>query len=176
MRWGADELTKVVPRQLPLGGAKLIPAGLGRQKDELVILSHAVGDSREIVELAGVEHIVELDVGAPDPPVVGQAQRPVAPVLLALPAADDVAAVLGELVAGGAEQAVESVEAVIPVVVAGDGEDVASRGSWRLRQRQRVGGEGALVVSFARGPRIDLIAAEEAAGGHAAALARWAAP
>ena len=113
----------------------------------------------EVVDLRGVEILRELDVGAPDPPVVGQAQRPVAAMLLALPAADDVALGVGELVARGAEQAVEGVEAVVPVVVAGDGEQLAvgiGHGEGPVEGLQQP-----LLVFLARGLRVALVAAHD---------------
>ncbi len=120
---------------------------------------HLLGHGLEVVDLRGVEILRELDVGAPDPPVVGQAQRPVAAVLLALPAADDVALGIGELVARRAEQAVEGVEAVVPVVVAGNGEQLAV--GLAHGERPVEGLQQALLVFLARGLRVALIAAHD---------------
>ena len=135
------------------------PGRLRQADDQIVLGAHLLGYALEVVDLGGVQVLRELDVGAPDPPVVGQAQRPVAAMLLALPTADDVAAGIGELVARGAEQAVEGVEAVVPVVIAGDGEQLA------VGPRHRIGPvEGLqqpLLVFLAGGLRVALVAAHD---------------
>ena len=135
------------------------PGGLGEADDEVVVGRHALGHRLEIVDLRAVEVLGELDVRAPDPPVVGQVKRPVAAVLLTLPAADLVALGVGELVARGAEQAVEGGEPIIPVVVTRDGEQLAGR---VVRIEGPVEGlDQALPVILARRLRIALVAAED---------------
>ena len=61
-------LLLVLPR-----GLRQQPGGLGQADDEIVLRPHLLGHGLEVVDLAGVEILRELDVGAPDPPVVGQA-------------------------------------------------------------------------------------------------------
>ena len=135
------------------------PRGLGEADDEVVALLHLIGHGLEVVDLGGIEILRELDVGAPDPPVVGQAQRPVAAVLLASPAAYDVALGVGKLVARRAEQAVEGVEPVVPVVVAGDGKQLAV--GLADAERPVEGLQQALLVFLARGLRVALVAAHD---------------
>ena len=135
------------------------PGGLGEADDEIVVGGHALGHRLEIVDLRAVEVLGELDVGAPDPPVVGQVQRPVAAVLLALPAADPVALGVGELVARGAEQAVEGGEAIVPVVVARDREQLAGRIVRAVGPVERL--DQAPAVILARRLRVALVAAHD---------------
>ena len=71
------------------------PGRLRQADDQVVLGAHLLGHAYEIVDLRGVEILRELDVGAPDPPIVREAQGPVAAMLLALPAADDVALGVG---------------------------------------------------------------------------------
>ena len=135
------------------------PGRLGQADDEVVAGRHLPRHRLEVVDLRGVEVLGELDVGAPDPPVVGQPERPVAAVLLALPAADHIALGVGEPVARGAEQAVEGVESIVPVVVAGDGEQLA--GGLAHAECPAEGLQQALLVVLAGGLRVALVAAHD---------------
>ena len=121
---------------------------------------HRFGDALEVEDLTGVEILGELDVGAPDPPVVRQADREIAAVLRAQPAAD--AIFRGVTEARLAEHVVERAEPVVPVVVAGQHEQqtppVAVGGG---RQRRRVRHREALAVGGARRERIHLVAAHD---------------
>ena len=141
------------------------PARLGEAENDVVAGLRLIGHQVEVVALAVVEVVGELDVGAPDPPVVRQLDREVAAMLMAAPSAELRAYPCGDPISRGAEERAERDKAVIPVVVAGNGEELALR---------RVCGEGPVVgiaqaglVFVLRGIRIDLVAAhdEKFAGG-----------
>ena len=91
-----------------------------------------LGDAPEVVDLGRVDVGVELDVDADQPPPLRQLDREVAAPLLGPPAADPPAL---------AEEPQERGQAVVPVVVAGDGE-----------QRRRLVGVGERRVVGALGP------------------------
>ena len=135
------------------------PGGLGKADDQVVVGRHPLGHGLEVVDLGAVEIFRELDVGAPDPPVVGQAERPIAAMLLALPAAYSVALLVGEPVARGAEQTVEGHEPIVPVVVARDGEELAGRVGRTVRPVERL--DQALLVVLARSLRVALVATQD---------------
>ncbi len=135
------------------------PGRLGHADDKLVVGAHFRRDRHEVVDLSDVEVFRELDIGAPDPPLVRQLQRPVAAVLLALPAADQVAAALGQPVARGAEQAVERLQTVVPVVIAGNCEQLALR--LVAGQREGIGVLQPLAVFRPGRLRIALVAAHD---------------
>ena len=102
----------------------VLPSGGGGAQHHLVFRLallglHQLGDGLEIAGLTGVEVIGELDVGADHPPVVRQADGEVAAMLAKLEVAD---LRVGLAVAGLAEQEIERVEPIIPVVVAGNDE------------------------------------------------------
>ena len=73
------------------GGLRQQPGRLRQADDEVVLRPHLCSQRLEVAHLAGVEVFRELDVGAPDPPVVRKLDGPVAAVLLALPPSDHVA-------------------------------------------------------------------------------------
>ena len=81
------------------------------------MLLHCLGDALKVEHLTGIEILRELNVGAPDPPVVRQPDREIAAVLRAHPAADAILRRAPE--PRLAEHVIEGTQAVIPVVVAG---------------------------------------------------------
>src|SRR3990172_347170 len=114
------------------------PARLGQADDDLVVLAHAFADEIEIVALGVVEIALELDVRAPDPPIVRQLDRKIAAMLHAAPSADGSAYAAGDAIARGAEYAVERIEPVVPVMVARQGEQLALRLVRRIDGERRV--------------------------------------
>ena len=108
-------------------GIDIGPGRIGDAQDQLRARLHPIsGGMLEIVDLRLIDIAFELAVRAPHPPVAGQRDGEIAARLLGLAPADDLAlAADAEIVlladdAAAAEQAEEGVEAVIPVVIAGD--------------------------------------------------------
>ena len=87
------------------------PARLGRAEDQPVVALHQRRRAAEVGDLGAVDVGVVLDVDAPQPMPVRQAEREVAAALLGLTPADP-----GLL----PEHAHEAGQPVVPVVVAGD--------------------------------------------------------
>src|SRR6185369_13384072 len=118
---------------------------------DLRALRHLAAEFLEVLDLRMIDVRFELHVDGPEPPVVRQLDREVAVRLPRLPAADP---------ASLAEETGEAGQAVIPVVVAGDGVHVQR--AVRIRQRGAVRADEAVLVLLAAGGRIDLVAAEDA--------------
>ena len=151
----------------------VVPARLWCAEDELWrlrrMLLHRLGDALKVEHLTGIEILRELNVGAPDPPVVRQPDREIAAVLRAHPAADAILRRAPE--PRLAEHVIEGTQAVIPVVVAGQYEQKPPpRAVGGSRQRGLVGKLEAVAVSLAARERIDLVAAhdEQLTGGQLA--------
>ncbi len=110
----------VLARQLADHAQRLVlvlePVGRMQDDDDLVARFDLLSDGLEVVPLRDVEAVAQGDVNAPDPPIMRKLEREIAALLLAPPAADS-----GGLVA---ELIGEGRKAVIPVVVAGDEEQL----------------------------------------------------
>ncbi len=129
-------------------GAGVDPRGCRRTEDDLVAFLHAGQGRAEVVELWRVDVAAELGVDGNEPPAVREFDREVAAALLGFPAAD--VALLGE-------DAQERRQAVVPVVVAWQGEE--RRRVRRFRQGGAVRALGAILVRRRRSGRVHLIAA-----------------
>ncbi len=141
------------------------PTRFGEAQNDLVARFGLVGHQVEIVALAVVEVIGELDVGTPNPPIVRKFDRKIAAVLVAAPAAELRTKAAGDAIAGGTEEGAERGEAIVPIVIAGNGEELALR--FVGVEGPIIGiAEAVLVFLFCR-VGVDLIAAhdEKAAGG-----------
>ncbi len=160
---GIDEEAGVraAARRLGVGVARraVDPARLRRDQDEAGLGGtglgglrlHTPGDRLEVVDLRLVDVRFELHVGAPQPPVVGELDGEVAAALEGLPAADPAAL---------AEQAGEAGQAVVPVVVARDRQDLR-RLLGGVGEGGAVGPLHPVVVLAARRGGVDLVAAHE---------------
>src|SRR5215211_6961638 len=93
------------------------PVRLGGAEDDAIVRRHRVGDLAEVLELRIVDVRLELDVDADEPPAVREPGGEVAARLVGLPA--------GEApLAARAEETREGDEAVVPVVISRDREDL----------------------------------------------------
>ena len=106
----------------------------------------------EVLELRPVEVGVELDVGRPKPPAVGQAKDEVAATLTRPPRSNPGA--LGE-------EAREARQAVVPIVVAGNREEMRHFVLGEVRESRAVGADEAVAVRLPARTWIDLIASED---------------
>src|SRR5262249_137174 len=91
----ADEAAQIFASAFLLLAAPGLPPCVRCAEDKAILLSHLYGNGAEVVYLAGVEQVVELDVSAPDPPVVWELDRKGAAVLAGLPIAEPHAALVG---------------------------------------------------------------------------------
>ena len=151
------------------------PGRIGDAQDQLRARLHPIsGGVLEIVDLRLVDIAFELAVRTPHPPVARQSDGEIAARLLGLPSADHLALAADAEIdlianhAAPAEQAEKGIEAVIPVVIAGDGVKVrpVRRVVGPARRAVRAIGmierhhEPVAILLDRRG-RIDLVAAED---------------
>ena len=103
----------------------------------------------KVIELGVVAGVSQRQVGAPQPPIVGHLEREIATSLVAAPAADLLAKAACVAIASRAEDAREGGETVIPVMIAGDVEELALRlvGA----ERHVIGRQAALGIFLDRG-------------------------
>ncbi len=129
---------------------------LGHAEDDAVALLHGVaGDIGEVADLGLVDEVAELQVDAPEPPAVGEGDGEIASRL---------ARPQGPQLPPPAEDVGEVDEAVVPVVAAGDDEQVVLLGPWptvarSVRHRRPVGAQEPVLVLGALGDGVHLVAA-----------------
>jgi hypothetical protein len=113
------------------------------------------GDVPEVLDLRRVDVRLQLPVRAQQPPAVGQPQREVAARLPRGPAREPSSADIGH------EEAGERAQPVVPVVIAGDGEDVRRLFRKVVAERRVVGHHQPAIVRFATRRGIDLVTTED---------------
>ena len=132
-------------------GLSVGPARLRRRDDHAVAALQFVARGPEVGELRAVDVGVELDVGRPEPPAIGEPEGEVAALLLGPPAPDPVAL---------AEKAHEARQPVVPVVVAGDRVHVRLVGLGDKRQGRPIGTHEPVPIGVPVRRRVDLVTAE----------------
>ena len=137
------------------------PMRLGNTQHNIVVAPHALDDCAEVVLLRGIEILGELDIDAPQPPVVRQLNGPIAAVLEAAPAANPAAVFSQSAIAILAEQAVEGGKSIIPIMIAWQGEELALFSVFHCRHGAGIGQHEAFFVFFVRGLWVTLVAPKD---------------
>ena len=91
------------------------PVRFGCAQDYPIAIIHLLGDVLEISDLRNVDVMVQLHIGADQPPMVRQPERKVAPALARFPAAKP---------AARTKQPGERNQAVVPVMITGNRENM----------------------------------------------------
>jgi hypothetical protein len=140
-------------RVLDLGVAVFDPPGFRRAQDDSIAGLEELGLLVEIGVLRAIDIRLKLYVEGPQPPVVRQPEREIAPALLGFPDSEPAARRL-------AEAAQKRREPVVPVVVAWNGEEFGSLLVQFPGTRTVIGIVASRRVILRRCDGIDLISAE----------------
>jgi hypothetical protein len=126
------------------------PVGFSGAEDDAIAFAHAASYALEEFNLGDIDIGIQLNVNSDQPPTMRQSERKITAALTSLPAAKPTART---------EQTRKRHEAVIPIVVSGNSEDmrVRSIGSGQCRF---IGFHQTLAIGFPIGDRIDLVTAE----------------
>ena len=153
------ELIPSVECRFIVVGHPFQPHGLGHTEDDVGLATlHSRPGFGEIVVLASGDSSAagQADVDPPDPPVF---RHPPGEVASGLGSLEGVAVRIVGSRFGDGEGIEEGREPVVPVVVAGDGQDLG--GLVHAVEGEVVGAEGPIPVLLSVGHRVDLVAAED---------------